>query len=223
MELSGTLYSSSAAEQISIAVCLKAPHFFSFITTGIYYSDTHLLAKRCFYSIYKHFSNYGLRITSGPRDLPLWSFKKYRRKMKIQMICILHYRWKSQSLEMTHGNCLSLFSQYWHFMKFITLPVNWLPLHSHKEKRDLKHYECGVSRHLFSVHLAPCLLPSQGPPKFITEDQSTSPFYVFTTFIIVLLISSCTFKWSITVHHTPIIEHAKMHISILVLKYAIKF
>ena len=40
----------------------------------------------------------------------LWSFKKDRRKNKIQMSCVLHYNWKSQSLEMTHGNRLSLYN-----------------------------------------------------------------------------------------------------------------
>ena len=53
---------------------------------------------------------------------PCGPSKKYRRKIKIQMNC-----WKSQGLEMTHGNRLSLFSQYWHFMKFITLPIYRLP------------------------------------------------------------------------------------------------
>ena len=43
------------------------------------------------------------------------------------MNCVLHYNWKSQSLEMTQGNRLSLFSQYWHSMKFITLPIYRIP------------------------------------------------------------------------------------------------
>ena len=75
----------------------------------------------------QRFTNYGPRTTCGPRDLPFWSFKKYRRKIKIQMHCISHYGWKSQRLEMTHGNRLSPFSQYWHFMKFITLHRYRLP------------------------------------------------------------------------------------------------
>ena len=71
----------------------------------------------------QHFSTYDLWTTCGPRGLPLWSFKKDRRKTKIQMNCISHYSWKSQSLEITHGNHLSIFSQYWYFIKFITLPI----------------------------------------------------------------------------------------------------
>ena len=60
----------------------------------------------------------------------LWSsrstlviLKKYRRKIKIQMNFISHCSWKSQSLQMTHGNRLSLFVHYWHFMKFVILPI----------------------------------------------------------------------------------------------------
>ena len=58
-----------------------------------------------------------------------------------------------KSLEITHGSRLSLFSQYWHFMKFITLPYSEFPLYSQQQKRDLKHYECGV----FPAHLVLCL------------------------------------------------------------------
>jgi hypothetical protein len=56
----------------------------------------------------QRFSNYGSR-TSGPRGVPLWSFKKDRRTNKIQMNLVSHYSWKYQSLEITHGNRLSLF------------------------------------------------------------------------------------------------------------------
>ena len=68
------------------------------------------------------------------------------------------------------------------------------------EKRNLKHYEGGVSRHLFLVYLAPRLLPSQGLHEFITEDQSNESFHVPMTFLIVLptpslhieMVSYCT-------------------------------
>jgi hypothetical protein len=57
----------------------------------------------------QRFSNYGPRTTSGPRGVSLWSFKKGRTKNEIQMNCVSHYSWKSQSLVITHGNRLSLF------------------------------------------------------------------------------------------------------------------
>ena len=56
----------------------------------------------------QRFSNYGPWTTCGPQGLSLWSFKKDRRKNKIQMNCVLHYSGNSQSLEMTHINRLSL-------------------------------------------------------------------------------------------------------------------
>ena len=34
----------------------------------------------------RRFWNYGPLTTCGPRDLPLWSFKKYRRKLKLKWI-----------------------------------------------------------------------------------------------------------------------------------------
>ena len=73
------------------------------------------------------FSNYGPRTTCGPRDLPLWSFKIYRRKIKIQMNCISHYSWKSQSLKITYGNRLSFLLPVLTLFKFVTLPVYQLP------------------------------------------------------------------------------------------------
>jgi hypothetical protein len=39
----------------------------------------------------QRFSNYGLQTTSGPQGLPLWFFKKDRRKNNIQMNCVSHY------------------------------------------------------------------------------------------------------------------------------------
>lgn len=45
-----------------------------------------------------------------------------REKSKIQMNCILHTISENlRSLEFTHGNSLSLFSQNWQFIKFISL------------------------------------------------------------------------------------------------------
>ena len=61
------------------------------------------------FNLGQRFSNYGPRTTCGPRGLSLWSFKKDRRKNRIQMNCVSHYSWKSQSLEMTHDNRLSLY------------------------------------------------------------------------------------------------------------------
>ena len=92
----------------------------------------------------------------------LWSsrsalmiLKKKRQKKKIKWaayhtIAEIFRVWKWQM-----AIAFPFFCQYWDFMKFTTLPVYRLPtLHSAK-KRDLKHYERGVSCHLFSAHLAP--------------------------------------------------------------------
>jgi hypothetical protein len=43
-------------------------------------------------------SNYGPRTTSGPRGVPLWSFKRDRRKNKIQMNCVYEYEFSSINL-----------------------------------------------------------------------------------------------------------------------------
>ena len=78
--------------------------------------------------LHQRFSNCGLRTICGPRGLPLWSMKKYRRKIKIN--CISHYSWKSQSLEMTHGNHLSLFLPVLTFNEIYYpthLPISTLP------------------------------------------------------------------------------------------------
>ena len=58
-------------------------------------------------------------------------------------------------------------------------PSNDFPLYSQQQMRYLKHYERGVFRHLFPAHLPPRLEPSQGPPEFITEHQSTESFHNF--------------------------------------------
>ena len=73
-------------------------------------------------------------------------------------------------------------------------PSTDFPPHSQQQNRDLKHYQCGVSRHLFPAHLAPCLWSSQTPPKFIPKAQSTEPFHVFTTFLNVLQTPSLHIK-----------------------------
>jgi hypothetical protein len=62
------------------------------------------------HALWQRFSNYGPRTTSGPRVVASWSFKKDRRKNRIQMNCVSRYSWKSQNLEITHGNRLSLTS-----------------------------------------------------------------------------------------------------------------
>ena len=99
----------------------------------------------------------------------------------------MHYSWKSQSLEMTRGNRLSLFLPVLTFYE-IYYPTHLPTSHSNlsQQKRNLKHYERGVSRHIFPAHLATSLWPSQGPPEVITEDQSTQPFHIFMAFLIVL-------------------------------------
>ena len=64
--------------------------------------------------------------------------KKFITKIQIQLNCVSHYRWKSQSLEMIHGNRLLLFSQYRHFMKFITLPMYRFPTLLSATKEEFK-------------------------------------------------------------------------------------
>ena len=61
-------------------------------------------------------------------------------------------------------------------------PSTNFSLYSQQQKRNLKHYERGVCRHLFPAYLA----PGSDTPEFITEDKSTESFNVFTTFLIVL-------------------------------------
>ena len=114
------------------------------------------------------------------------------------MKCKLHCSWKSQSLEMTHGNGLSLFLPVLTFYE-IYYPTH-LPTSTLLSAKKLKHYEHCMSHRLFSAHEALCLYPSQGPPEFITEDQSTRPFHLFMTFLIVLptpslhieMVTNCT-------------------------------
>ena len=156
----------------------------------------------------QRFSNYGPRTTCGPRRLPLWSFKEDIRKNKIQMNFISDYSWKSQRLEMTHDNRLSLFSQYRHFMKFITLTIYRLSTLVSAKKESFKALLSGVSHHNLPAHLAPRLKPSQEPPESITEDQSTETFHVCMTFLIVLPTPSL---------HIEIFTY-KLHMCILILK-----
>ena len=89
------------------------------------------------------------------------------------------------------------------------------PLYFQQQKRDLKHYEHVVSRHLFPAHLS----SRQGPPEFITEDKSTEPFHIFMTLLIVLPSPSLHIEMVTYLRRTPTIERAELHIlSILVLK-----
>ena len=109
-----------------------------------------------------------------------------RRKNKIQINCVSHYSWKSQSLEMTHANRLSLFSQYWHFMKFITLLIYRPPplLSATIAGFEALWTQCFSPSFPCTCGAAP--VTKQGSPEFITEDQSTEPFHVFMTLLIVL-------------------------------------
>ena len=65
-------------------------------------------------------------------------------------------------------------------------PSTDFPLYYQQQKRDLKHYERGVSRHLFPTHLARTCNPYRKQLEFITEGQSTETFHAFMTFLIVL-------------------------------------
>ena len=74
---------------------------------------------------------------------------------------------------MTYGNRLSLFPSFYEIYYPTHLPTSHSTL---SNERDLKHYERGISRHLFPRYLPPRLQLSQGPSEFITEDQSNEPF-----------------------------------------------
>ena len=80
---------------------------FSSRCTSMWWSFGNIIMWRN--GVQKCFSNYGPWTTCGPRGLPLWSFNKVKRNNNITINCTSHYSWKSQSLEMTHGNRLSLF------------------------------------------------------------------------------------------------------------------
>jgi hypothetical protein len=87
-----------------------------FHTTGLIRGSTHSVflsdTRR------QRFSNYGPRSTSGPRCLSVWSFKK-----DVHQTIAENFRvWKLHLAIVFH-----FFSQYWHFMKFITLPAYRLP------------------------------------------------------------------------------------------------
>ena len=123
---------------------------------------------------------------------------------------------------MTHGNRLSLFSQYWYFMKFITLPIYRLPtlLTATKEGFKALWTWCFSPSFICPSGAAPVTQP--GTTQFLTEDQSTEPFHVclFIPFLIVLPTLSLHIKMVRTVRRIPVIERTKLHMSILVLKYA---
>ena len=113
---------------------------------------------------------------------------------------------------MTHGNLLSLFSQYLHFMKFIALPIYRLPLYSHQQKRYLKHYERGFSRHLFPSHVT---------QAGTTRIHNREPKYWTFSWIYDILNSfpgtqSAHSDGHVgpTVRRTPIIELARLNIGI---------
>ena len=134
-------------------------------SSGRQHSLKRVLGKLCtHHALEQRFSNYGPRITCGPRDLLLWSFKKYRRKTQIQMNCVSHYSWESQSLEMRHGNHLSIFLLVLTFYEIYYHTLNRFPILLSATKEGFKD-ECDVSRFLFPVHLAPHLYPAGDHPK----------------------------------------------------------
>ena len=114
---------------------------------------------RPLFVLWQRFSNYGLRTTYGPRGLPLWSFKKDRRKNKIQMNCVSHYTLaENLSIWKWHMTIAFHFSPstdiLWNLLPY---PFTDCPLYSQQQIRDLKHYESGVSCHIFPAQLAPRL------------------------------------------------------------------
>ena len=127
---------------------------------------------------------------------------------------------KSQNFETTHGKLLSLFSsQYWNFMKFITLSIYRFPILLSAKKEGFKD----LWTWCFPCTSGAAPVSQPGTTQFITVDQTTEPLHAFITFLIVFPTPTCTLKWSCTVSCTSIIERAKLQISLLVLKYATKF
>ena len=102
-----------------------------------------------FMALDQRFSNYDPRTTCSPRDPPLWSLKKYRRKSKIQMNAY-HTIAENLCLKMTHGNRNSLSFPItvilWNLLPY---PSTNFPLYSQEQKWDLKHCEHGA----FPAHL----------------------------------------------------------------------
>ena len=191
------------------------------LTQIFWYSriSTHILQFYYQCLVYKNRISLSLSLslstTYGPRDLSLWSFKKYRRKIQIQMNSVSHLIRKSQSLEMTHGNRLSP------FMEFITLSIYRLSILLSPTKEGLKALWTWCFPRTSGA--APITLPPcQGPPEFITEDQITQPFHIFIMFLIVLPTHSLHIEMVTYCTSKPIIQRAELHISILPLKYATK-
>ena len=118
----------------------------------------------------------------------LWSFKKNKRKNKID--CISHYSWKSQFGNDTWQSSFTFPPSTDILWNLLPYPSTDFPLYSQQKKRNLKHYERGVSHHLFPTYLDAVPVTQPGPPKFITEDQNTKLSHVFMTFLIVLTTSS---------------------------------
>ena len=118
------------------------------------------------------FSNYVPRSTSDPRGLSLWFFKKDRRKNILQFT-ISHYWRKSQSLEITYGNGLSLLPPVptdilWNL--FTCLPTT-NSIYYKRQKRNLKHHDHGTFSHLFFSTRT--LILKYAKIKFVFEANKT--------------------------------------------------
>ena len=114
--------------------------------------------------------------------------KKYRWKIKIQINCISHYRWKSQSLEIIHGNRISLsLPLYWHFMKFITLPIYRLPTLLLATKEGFKALWTWCFSPYFPCTSDAAPVTQPGTTRFYNCVPNTEPFHVglFVKFLIV--------------------------------------
>ena len=158
------------------------------------------LESHFFQSSFKLYSSVSqTKIRGPPVVLEIWPWapSKSTEKIKIQVTIVENLRvWKWHMVIAFH-----FISQYWHFMKLITLSIYRLQnCISEQKKRDLKHYNGngqlmtnGNHFHFFSQYwhfmkfmtLPIYRLPSQGSPEFITEDQRTELFYIFMTFLIV--------------------------------------
>ena len=158
----------------------------------------------------QRFSKYRPRTSCGPRDLPLWSFKKYTRKIQIQINCLSHYSWNCRvwKRHMTIAfHSPPNTSILWNLLPY---PSTDFPLYSQQQKRDSKHYE------LVFLAIFPCTSGITPVAQLVaTRIQNGEPKYwtfsctVFMTFLIVLPTQACTLKWSCTVRRTSIIGRAK--------------
>ena len=105
------------------------------------------------YTLMQRLSNYGSLTTCGSRDLPLRSLK-ILKKLKFKLIAIHAIADNLAARVAIAFHFFSIMDILWNLLPYSSTDF---PLYSQQQKRDLKHYEHGASRHIFPAHLAPRL------------------------------------------------------------------